>query len=279
MAKIRFGHVEDLNTLPVFHALEEGLLDFGGKLIKGSLAVLNKMFLAGQLDIASISSIEYARNIDQCLILPDLSVSGDGPIKNALLFSKIPVMELEGKKVCLTDASATSTALLKVLFDHYYHLGANFITMQPDLDKMMAKGDGALLIGDEALRASFRVERENLPYFVTDLGEIWKQFTGEPLVYILWVIRSDFARESPEDVSILHHQLLEAKQQVNSNLTSILEKSRLRSGLPTDVLLKYYKAIENGFTENHQKALLSFYDYCYKSGLIEERIRLAFWGE
>ncbi|MEG6523540.1 menaquinone biosynthetic enzyme MqnA/MqnD family protein [Desulfotomaculum sp. 1211_IL3151] len=279
MAKIRFGQVEYLNALPVFHALEEGLLAFDGKLIKGSPAVLNKMFLAGQLDIASISSIEYARNMDQCMILPDLSVSGDGPVKNALLFSKIPVMELEGKKVCLTDSSATSTALLKVLFDHYYHLEANFITMQPDLDRMMTNGDGVLLIGDDALRAYLRVRQENLPYHVTDLGEIWKQFTGEPMVYTLWVIRRDFARENQEVVGILHNQLVESKQYVNASLISVLEKSRRRSGLPTDILEEYYQVIENGFTENHKKALLTFYDYCYKSGLIEERVRLAIWGE
>lgn len=279
MAKIRFGQVEYLNTLPVFYALEEGLLAFDGKLIKGSPAVLNKMFLAGQLDITSISSIEYARNIDQCLILPDLSVSGDGPVKNALLFSKIPVTELEGKKVCLTDSSATSAALLKVLFDHYYHLEANFMARQPDLDTMMARGDGALLIGDDALRADLRVKQENLPYYVTDLGEIWKQFTGEPMVYTLWVIRRDFAKENQEVVGILHNQLLEAQGYINVNLISILEKSRRRSGLPLDILAEYYKAIENGFTEQHKKALLTFYDYCYKSGLIEERVRLAMWGE
>lgn len=279
MAKIRFGQVEYLNTLPVFYALEEGLLAFDGKLIKGSPAVLNKMFLAGQLDITSISSIEYARNIDQCLILPDLSVSGDGPVKNALLFSKIPVTELEGKQVCLTDSSATSAALLKVLFDHYYHLEANFMTRQPDLDTMMARGDGALLIGDDALRADLRVKQENLPYYVTDLGEIWKQFTGEPMVYTLWVIRRDFAKENQEVVGILHNQLLGAQRYINVNLISILEKSRRRSGLPLDILAEYYKAIENGFTEQHKKALLTFYDYCYKSGLIEERVRLAMWGE
>ncbi|GAB6180455.1 menaquinone biosynthesis protein [Desulfotomaculum defluvii] len=279
MAKIRFGQAEYLNTLLVFHALEEGLLAFDGELIKGSQSELNKMFLAGKLDIAPISSIEYARNIDQCIILPNLSVSADGTVQNALLFSKIPVVELEGKKVCLTSTSATSVALLKVLFQHYYHLEANFVTMQPDFDSMMIKGDGALLIGDDAMRAHLRVKQANLPYYVTDLGEIWKQFTGERMVYNLWVTHKDFAKDNQEEIGNLCSKLLEAKQYGVDNLMSVLKKGRRRSGLPMDVLEEFFKVIDNEFTEDHKRALLTFYDYCYKSGLIEERVRLSIWGE
>jgi len=279
VCKIRFGQVDYLNTLPVYHALEDGILPFNGELIKGPPTMLNKMLLEGQLDISSMSSVEYARNMDKCLILPDLSVSADGPVQSILLFSKVPVTELEGKTVCLTSSSATSVALVKVLFDHYYHAEANFVTVQPNLEEMMNRGDGALLIGDDAMRAHLKVQQENLPYQVTDLGDVWKQFTGERMVYALWIIRRDFAREHPGEVEAICGTLQEAKTYAAANIPGLLEKSRRRTGLPRHVLEEYFKTINNEFTGEHRRALLTFYDYCYKSGLIEERVRLSVWGE
>lgn len=279
MARIRFGQVDYLNTLPVFHPLEDGILPFDGELVKGPPTMLNKMLLEGQLEVASISSVEYAKNIDKCMILPNLSVSADGPVKSILLFSHVPVTELDRKKVCLTSSSATSVALLKVLFDHYYHVDANYITVTPNLEKMMAEGDAALLIGDDAMRAHLKVLQEQLPYHVTDLGDVWKQFTGESMVYALWVIRKDFAKAHPADVDALCNLLVEAKQISQDTMPVLLKKSRRRTGLPMDYLEDYFKTVNNEFEEAHRSALLTFYDYCYKSGIIEERVRLSFWGE
>jgi len=279
VARIRLGQVDYLNTLPVFHALEDGMLPFNGELVKGPPTMLNQMLLEGQLDVASISSVEYARNIDKCMILPNLSVSADGPVRSILLFSYVPVTELDRKKVCLTSSSATSVALLKVLFDHYYHVEANFVTMPPDLEKMMAEGDAALLIGDDAMRAHLWVLQDRLPYHVTDLGEVWKQFTGERMVYALWVVRKDFAKDHPEDVDALCSLLSDAKRIAGDNMPALLKKSRRRTGLPMDYLEEYFKTINNEFEQDHRRALLTYYDYCYKSGLIEERVRLSVWGE
>lgn len=279
MAGIRFGQVDYLNTLPVYHAFEEGLVPFEGELIKSSPVLQDKMFLEGQLEVSLVSSITYARNIDNCMILPNVSVSADGPVQSILLFSHVPVTELDRKLVNLTASSATSVALLKVLFDHYYHVEAKLCTMVPNLEKMMAKGDGALLIGDDAMRAHVEVRQQGLPYHVTDLGEVWKQFTGERMVYALWIVRKDFAKENPDAVNSLCSALLEAKEHSAASLPALLEKGRRRTGLPLEVLEEYYRTINNEFTEDHRRALLTYYDYCYKSGLIEERVRLSVWGE
>lgn len=279
MSRMRIGQVDYLTTLPVCHALEDSILPFAGELIKGSPTMLNKMFLAEQLEVACISSIEYARNIDKCMIIPNLSASSDGPVHNIYLFSKVPVTELEGKKVYLTTEAATSVAVLKVLFDHYYHVDAKLNTMEPDINKMMSNGDGALLIGDYAMRAHLKVKNENLPYHITDLGEVWKQFTGEKMVYGLWVIRRNFAREHQEEVQGLFDTLVQAKQYSTDNMTALLKKGRRRTGLPMEVLEEFFYSMNSEFEEDHRKALLTFYDYCYKSGLIDERVRLAVWGE
>lgn len=279
MSKMRIGQVDYLTTLPVCHALEDSILPFAGELIKGSPTMLNKMFLAEQLDVACISSIEYARNVEKCMIIPNLSASADGPVHNIYLFSKVPVTELEGKKICLASEASTSVAVLKVLFDHYYHVDARFTTTESDIDKMMSKSDGALLIGDYAMRAHLKVKNEDLPYHITDLGEVWKQFTGEKMVYGLWVVKRDFAKEHPEEVQGFFDMLVQAKQYSSENMTALLKKGRRRTGLPMEELEEFFNAMNCELEEDHRKALLTFYDYCYKSGLIDERVRLAVWGE
>ncbi len=279
MSGLRLGQVEYINYLPVYYALEEGILPLEAELVKGSPTRLNRLFLDGELEVTSISSIEYARNVDRCLILPDLSISADGRVANILFFSKMPVTELEGKKVCLTETSATSVVLLKILFDHYYHVDVQFETVPSDFDRMMLKADGALLIGDDAVLAHQRVKENHLPYQVTDLGDAWRQFTGEKMVYAIWVVRRDYAEGNPKRVKELAKALLESKKIGMSRVSEIIALAQKKSPLPLPVIEDYFKTIRYGFDESDRHALLTFYNYAYKSGLIEDRVRLRFLDE
>jgi len=276
---VRLGQVDYLNCLPVYHALEEGLVDFRGSLVKGPPTVLNRRFLEGKLDVTPISSIEYARHMNRCLILPDLSISADGRVASILLFSRCPVTELEGKSIAVTTSSATSVVLLRILLEHYYHVQAEFRPREPDLKKMIGEGDGALLIGDDAMLAHRMVLEEGLALTVTDLGEAWKQFTGERMVYAVWAVREDFARQNPEEVDALGRLLVASKDLGMSDLGAIIRKSHRRTGMPVAVLEDYFQTIRYDFDLKYRKSLCIFYDYAYKSGVIENRARLRIWGE
>ena len=280
MSKLHLGQVDYLNCLPVYYALEEGLSPLDVKLIKGPPTQLNRLFLSGELDITPISSIEYARNKDKCIILPNLSISSDGRVVSILLFSRLPVTELDGKKVCVTSSSATSVVLLKVLFEHYYHVDVEFITVEPDLDNMLNLADAALLIGDDAMLASHRVMQENLPLTVSDLGDAWKQLTGEKMVYALWVIRREFAAAYPDEVTRIAKLLYASKLIGLDSMPAIIGKAKRRCPLPVPVLEDYFlNVIKHEFSEEYQHALMTFYNYAYKSGVIEDRVQLEIWSE
>lgn len=279
VALLRLGQVDYLNCLPVYHALEEGLLDFDGILVKGPPTLLNNIFLEGELDVTPISSIEYARNHGRCVILPDISISADGRVSSILLFSKCPVTELEGKKIAVTTSSATSVVLLRILMEHYFHVQAEFVPHRPDLGEMVREADGALLIGDDAMLAHRMVTGGVLKLCVTDLGEVWKQFTGERMVYAVWAVREEFARQNPLEVDALGKLLTASKDMGMSGLGDIIGKSRRRTGLPVPVLEDYFKTIRYDFDEKYRRSLTVFFDYAYKSGIIESRTRLRVWGE
>jgi chorismate dehydratase len=67
---IRLGRISYVNMAPVFHRLEVDVDE-----VPGVPTELNERLLAGEIDIAPISSIEYARNADRLRILPRLCCS------------------------------------------------------------------------------------------------------------------------------------------------------------------------------------------------------------
>jgi len=276
---IKLGQVDYLNCLPVYYPLETGQVALDVHMVRGVPSYLNRLFLEGRLDVTPLSSIEYARHPDKCIILPHLSISSDGRVGSILLFSRVPPTELEGRKVCLPDSSATSVVLLKILFQHYYHVEAAYETTPPDLDLMLRRADAALLIGDDALAAHQRVLGENAGLVVTDLGAAWKEFTGEKMVFALWVIRRDFADAHPDAVGQISRALQEARAYSVDHQEELIEAAYRRRRLPRSVLEDYFAIIRHDFDEVYQKSLLVFYDYAYKSGLIEDRVKLAIWGD
>lgn len=279
MTRLRIGQVDYIDCLPVYHALEDGLLAEDLELVKGTPAVLNKMFFKGELDVTPISSIEYARNSDRCVILPNLSLSVDGKAENILLFSHLPLIEMEGKKVCVTTSSATSVALLRILFEHYYHVEAEIIPAEPDLAAMLASSDGALLIGDDAMKAHRKVLREKHDLLVTDLGKEWKDFSGEKIVYAVWTAQPELAEAIPEIVNRISSLLAESLAIGLGDLKALAEKVHRRTKLPRGMLNDYLASINYDLGDDTRRALTTFFDYAYKSGLTDDRIKLNIWGK
>lgn len=280
MKKLCLGQVDYINCLPVYHAIEEGLVPIDAKIFKGVPAELNKELIAGKLHITPLSSIEYARNADKLLILPGLSISADGRVSSILLFSKVPITELDGKKVSLTSSSRTSVVLLKILLEHYYHVKVEYSTKRPILKEMLRTSDAALLIGDDAMIANAgKKQYKGQDLYVTDLGEVWKEFTGEKMIYALWVIRKDYVEKYPANVAKITEQLHRSRLVGLENIPTLVEKTSKRSKLSKEILEDYFQTIKHDFTEDYQKALLTYYDYAYKSGLINERVKLNIWSE
>ncbi|MFZ5597445.1 MAG: menaquinone biosynthetic enzyme MqnA/MqnD family protein [Bacillota bacterium] len=275
---IRLGKVDYLNCLPVYYALEEGRLPFSGAIKKGPPTRLNSMFLSGELDVTPISSIEYARNSKDCVILPGVSISADGRVESILFFSRGPVTGLEGKRVAVTTSSATSVALLKILMEHYFKVKVEFVTHEPDLEKMMKNADGALLIGDDAMISKRMVLQEGLGFEVTDLGVAWKELTGKKMVYAVWVAKRKFALEHPEELDHLNRLLRTSLEMGMSDPEALIRKAGPKTGLPRDVLEDYFQTIRYGFDESYRQALSLYYDYAYKDGLISEPAGLNVWG-
>ena len=104
---IRLGRISYANMAPVFYRLEHEIEE-----VTGVPTELNGRLIAGELDLAPISSIEWARNADRLQILPRLCVGSEGAVDSIQLVSRRPLEQV--RSVAITPESATSVVLTKV---------------------------------------------------------------------------------------------------------------------------------------------------------------------
>ena len=184
----RLGVVSYTNVAPLHWGLEPWR---GAEFVRGVPTELNRMLLAGEIDLTLISSYEFLRHSDELRALPDFSISTLGPVYSVMLFHWEPWNDLSGKRIALTTDSATSVQLLKVLLEES-GIEAEFVPMAPDLDKMLESCDAALLIGDGALIEAVEPREVNgKTPLVTDLGEAWYALTRLPFTFAVWASRKD----------------------------------------------------------------------------------------
>ena len=199
---MRIGRIPYINCYPVYGAIDRGVVRLDAELVDGVPTDLNRRMSAGDLDISVVSAVEYARDSERYLLLPDLAISCDGPVRSVMLFSKRPAGELSGRSLIVSKSSMTSVALLELLFENVWRAKPRFVAGDAEIRDVVEANDGAtdarLVIGDAALVLASN-QRERYPY-VYDLGQMWKEWTGQPFVFAVWVAqRSASVKEALRD--------------------------------------------------------------------------------
>ncbi len=192
--KITLGYFSYLNVRPVYYDLLHQRKNEGILLETGVPTHLNRCLLNGTIDFSCISSYSYAQHYDKLVLIPGFSISAPAAVESVLLFSRYNTWEeLDGKKIALTDHSASSINLLRVLCDYRYKIRPRFVQKTSDLDKMFTDCDAALIIGDQAL-IEFNRRRDILNIGrprIFDLSQEWADWMGLPFVFGVWAARAD----------------------------------------------------------------------------------------
>src|SRR5215218_3739308 len=188
---MRVGRIPYINCYPVYGAIDRGIVPLAADVVTGVPTALNREMGAGTLDVSVISAVEYARDATKYLLLPDLSICSDGPVRSVVLFSKRPAAELQGRRVLVSRSSMTSVALLELLFENVWDAKPAFVPSNSELADIARFGeedhDARLVIGDAALHLWSRLrspelypETEALSQYryAYDLGSEWKAWTG-----------------------------------------------------------------------------------------------------
>ena len=132
--------------------------------VSGVPTELNRRLVAGEIDLAPISSIAYARDAQTLRVLPQVAVSSEGAVDSIQLVSRAPLARV--RTIAVTPESATSVVLTRILVPEAEHVA------------LEEEADATLLIGDAALQSMFE---DPTPHY--DLGRLWRERTGLPMVY------------------------------------------------------------------------------------------------
>ncbi|MEA4925813.1 MAG: menaquinone biosynthesis protein [Syntrophomonadaceae bacterium] len=263
----RVGHIQFINCFPLFYGLIEKKFLLEVDLIKGNPGDLNRMLMDNLLDLAPIPSIAYARNYRNYVIMPQISISCDGDVKSIYLFSKVPIDQLNHKTIALTNISATSQALLRIIMNRKYGASPEYFASAPELGAMLMEADAALLIGDDALRAKYNQDPR---LHVYDLGQEWKELTGLPMVFAVWAIRKDFAEKNMEQVKLIKNTFVDCMNYSLEHIEDVARKAAQWEEFPAEYLVQYFNSLRFDFDEKKQEGLLAYYKEAYKMGLLEE---------
>jgi chorismate dehydratase len=182
MTRLRISAISYLNTAPLMWDFEHGNAGRDFDISYTLPSACARALQAGTADIGIIPAAAYAQ-IPELKVLPGVAIASRRAVRSILLVSKLPIQEI--RTVALDNSSLTSVALTKILFEKWLGGRKVYSSMPPDLEKMLAACDAALLIGDPALQV------ERFRYVTLDLAEEWIRYTGKPFVFAFWAVRAE----------------------------------------------------------------------------------------
>ena len=155
----------------------------------------------------------------------------------------------------MTPESATSVVLTKVLF--------------PDAEQVPLgeEAEAKLLIGDAALKSAFE---DPTPHH--DLGRLWLERTGLPMVFAVWAAPEPTHPDLPE----LEDALVESVRAARAEPEQLAFESSERYGYPAGFLARYFEKLRYRFGPRERAGLYTFLDMAHEVGELAEVPELRF---
>ncbi|GHV13032.1 chorismate dehydratase [Fibrobacterales bacterium] len=225
--------------------------------LDGVPRVQNRRLREKEIMLAPSSSIEYAKNSEDYFLCKRFCTASTLEIRSVKLFSKYKWEELDKKNIQLTAESDTSAALVKLLSSKRYMVKPQYST-ESTAD---TEQDAKLLIGDSALLENISGAWE----YSYDLASVWQEWQGLPFVFGAWIIRKEAATGGLQP--ILENYLNETERGIiafKDDRQKYLQlwNSHFSNGVPQNIALDYYNAVDYSFTSSHEKSLKKFYELC-----------------
>lgn len=269
----RVGHIKFLNCFPIYYGLVKSMDILDMELVPGSPTELNRMLLDGKLDVSPMSSIEYHKNRDKFLLCPYLTVSSNGSVRSILLFSKSLIKKLDAEKIALTNDSATSHVLLKIILDRKYGVEPDYFVSNADLKEMLKIARAGLLIGDRAMEESLKLN----DLYCYDLGKEWKDLTGKKMVYAVWCIRREFVKKNQVLARKIMNAFRNSYKYSLHNIQEIADRASTWNKFGKKFIRKYLNGLDFSFDKTARDGLLCFYGMASEAGLLDEKAKLEFF--
>ena len=176
-----------LNTKPLLYGLEHGQMSNEVELVLDYPANLVRLLQSNQIDIGLIP-VGALPSLGDYHIISDYCIGTEGEVASVAVFSEVSMEEID--TVLLDYQSRSSVMLCKILFEKHWKKKVQFIDAKDEsyIDNIRGNVAG-LVIGDRALKIRDKFK------FKFDLGLAWKEMTGLPFVFAVWVRKKEISGE------------------------------------------------------------------------------------
>lgn len=241
---VRLGCVKYLNAQPLIHGWPDHV-HFDHP------SALCRQLAGGELDVALVSSFEYLRHPIYSVV-DRLAIASDGPVYSVVLAH---LGELEAlREIVIDPASETSVNLLRCL------LGERQLTPKFVSQGELSPTTGRLFIGDQAI--CFR-RQATAECRLLDLGAAWKEQTGLPFVYALWLVRPDFSEK--DEIA----RALRAQAEINrENLSAVIAAQPTEERAFCESYFRQYLRFSLG--EKEKRGFQKFAELCARQKLLPD---------
>lgn len=255
--RLKVGWIQYANVYPIFYVLKkEGLIGEDIHLVSGVPSQLNWALRNDLIDLSPSSSVEYLLNKDLYDYIDGISISSKDYVGSVLFFTEQDIERLDGRKILLTDQSATSNLLLRVILEKFMGLSPIY-----DISSAPQTGESFLLIGDDALR----YRKLNNSKKVYDLANLWYQHAGLPFVFALWIVRKEILnRENQlyEKYLKFKENLIYARDLCSDYFNEMAENYYLREFMTKEEIIHYWTYnMDYELKDEHKKSLQLFESY------------------
>ncbi len=241
------GKIPYLNSVPFYRNFERRQF----KVMPVSPRRMGVLSRHGEIDAGPFSLVDYLAQRETLRPL-NFCIATRDQVKSVLLFSNHGWRDLEGKTIGITDDTATSVTLLKILLEKKYGVKAVMKRMHSGVNDY-SSFEAVLLIGDEALRhRKFGLEGFEIVY---DLAAEWYDWKKLPFVFALWAVRTSLSQEQTEELSLLIQRSVEKAEEDFEAVGLLLGK---RIGLTPQEAGEYLEGINYRVGEREKLAIETF---------------------
>ena len=176
---LRIGAVNYLNTKPLVRGLAAELPEHALNFKLPSQ--LADLLTAGELDVALAPCAELAKH-PEWSIISSACIGCLGPVLSVQILFRCEPSEV--RTLALDEGSRTSVVLAQILLEECCSVRPELMPLPIDAAPEEVAADAILVIGDRAIHITSDkfVQR-------WDLGDCWRDLTGLPFVFALWMAR------------------------------------------------------------------------------------------
>lgn len=195
VSKVKISVVSYLNSKPFVYGIEnsQGLNKHNYELQMDLPATCAEKLLKGQVDLGLVPVIIIPQ-LKESYIISDFCIGAIGPVKTVMLYSQVPVNEIN--QIYLDYQSRSSVMLTKILAFELWNINPIWTPASEGYEQLIKDRTAAVVIGDRAFKMNGKFKYEY------DLANEWQILTGLPFVFACWVSNKKLSAEFIADFNL-----------------------------------------------------------------------------